>query len=59
VLTPFSTVITLDPTLTIIVVEIFVFRIKYSFPFSVMKSVLIIKNDCKYNSSEPTGGNQN
>jgi len=52
-------VITLDPTLTIIVVEIFVFRIKYSFPFSVMKSVLIIKNDCKYNSSEPTGGNQN
>jgi len=59
VLTPFYNAIILYPTLTIIVVEIFMFQIKYSFPFLVMKSVLIIKNDCRYNSSEPIGGNQN
>ena len=51
--------IILYPTLTIIVVEIFMFQIEYSFPFSVMKPILIIKNDCRYYSSEPIGGNQN
>jgi len=60
VLTPFYNAISLYPTLTIIiVVEIFIFQIEYSFPFSVLKPIFIIKNDCRYNSSEPIGGNQN
>ena len=43
-------------TLTIIVYEIFILRSEYSFAISLLKTLLLIKNDCQYSLSEPIGG---